>query len=253
MEKENVIQKIQKLLKLQYNAESIGSTGEAFQAARMVKKLLMEYNLSLGNIDLSDGKDAIRIDKSEEISSGSSFGNHWKYELLGVIAQNNLCHAYQRLNGKIFVVGTEDNVAVVKGFFDYLSKVFRRLAEQHWTEELRDVEKKYGPRLRTEETDKAMEAVKRKYIRSYLEGVPYGLQENYDSLKPTSAETALVVCHQEAIEDYVNNNFKLSKKKSRNRTRHVYGDAFDLGQTDGRKVSLTRQIANKEGNLKFIG
>ena len=253
MEKENVIQKIQKLLKLQYNAESIGSTGEAFQAARMVKKLLMEYNLSLGNIDLSDGKDAIRIDKSEEISSGSSFGNHWKYELLGVIAQNNLCHAYQRLNGKIFVVGTEDNVAVVKGFFDYLSKVFRRLAEQHWTEELRDVEKKYGPRVKTEETDKALAAVRRKYIRSYLEGVPYGLQENYDSLKPTSAETALVVCHQEAIEDYANNNFKFSKKKSRNRTRHVYGDAFDLGQTDGRKVSLTRQIANKEGNLKFIG
>ena len=43
MEKENVITKIQKLLKLQYGAEQIGSTGEAYQAAKMVRKLLMEY------------------------------------------------------------------------------------------------------------------------------------------------------------------------------------------------------------------
>ena len=253
MDKENVIQKIKKLLKLQYGAESIGSTGEAYQAAKMVKKLLMEYNLRLGDIDLSDGKDSIHISKSEDISSGSTFGNHWKFVLLGVIANNNLCHTYKRMNGKIFVVGTEDNVAIVKVFFEYLSKVFRRLAEEHWTEELRNIEKEYGPRVKTEETDKALAAVRRKYIRSYLEGVPYGLQEKYDSLKPTSAETALVACHQEAIKDYVNNNFNFSKKKSRNRTRHVYGDAFDLGQTDGRKVGLNRQIANKEGNLKFIG
>jgi len=42
MTKEEVIKKIQKLLKLQYNAEKIGSTGEAYQAAKMVRKLLME-------------------------------------------------------------------------------------------------------------------------------------------------------------------------------------------------------------------
>ena len=38
MEKENVIQKIQKLLKLQYGAESIGSTGEVNAAAAMYKE-----------------------------------------------------------------------------------------------------------------------------------------------------------------------------------------------------------------------
>ena len=59
MEKENVIQKIQKLLKLQYGAESIGSTGEAYQAAKMVRKLLMEY--SEGN-----GKGKVVIDDGEE-------------------------------------------------------------------------------------------------------------------------------------------------------------------------------------------
>lgn len=67
MEKENVIQKIQKLLKLQYGAESIGSTGEAFQAAKMVQKLLMEYNLSMSDIDTSDGQETMKMDKSVDM------------------------------------------------------------------------------------------------------------------------------------------------------------------------------------------
>ena len=47
MEKETVIQKIRKLLKLQYGAEKIGNSGEAYQAAKLVRKLLLEYNLSM--------------------------------------------------------------------------------------------------------------------------------------------------------------------------------------------------------------
>lgn len=46
----------------------------------------------------------------------------------------------------------------------------------------------------------------------------------------------------EAINEYVNNNFEWSDKKKRKRTRYVYGDAYALGETDGRNVSLNRQI-----------
>lgn len=237
MEKESVIQKIQKLLKLQYGAESIGSTGEAFQAAKMVRKLLMEYNLSMSDIDTSDGHDTMKIDKSVDISSGSKFGNHWKFRLLGVIAQNNLCQAYKRMDGRMFVVGTEDNVATVKEFYDYLVKVFLCLGKKH----LEKMELKDGIVCGKTELP---ENIRKKYMRSYLEGVPYGLQENYDSLKPTSAETALAVCHREAIDDYISDNFKWSDKKTRKRTLHVYGEAYDLGHADGRSVGLNRQIDN---------
>lgn len=245
MEKENVIQKIQKLLKLQYGAESIGSTGEAFQAAKMVQKLLMEYNLSMSDIDTSDGQGGMKMDKSVDMSAGSKYGNHWKFQLLGVIALNNLCQAYKRLNGKMFIVGTEDNVAIVKEFYDYLVKVFMRLAKKHLEEHELEAGLVYGMRL--------TERIKTKYVRSYLEGVSFGLQENYDCLKPTSAETALAVCHKEAIEDYINDNYQWSEKKTRKRTRHVYGDAYDLGCADGRSVSLNRQIGTREQELNFIG
>ena len=248
MEKENVIQKIQKLLKLQYGAESIGSTGEAFQAAKMVKKLLMEYNLSMSDIDTSDGEQKLTMTKSDELAGSDRYGNHWKFQLLGVIASNNLCSAYKRVSGKMFVIGTEDNVAIVQEFYNYLVKVFRRLAKEHWERKCKEWEQQG---YNVEYILFADNTVMNKFFRSYLEGVPVGLQENYDSLKPTSAETALVVCHQEAIDEYVKGNFTMNDKKPRTRTRKIYGDAYNLGAADGRAVSLNRQIAQtpKEGNL----
>ena len=242
MEKENVIQKIQKLLKLQYGAESIGSTGEAFQAAKMVKKLLMEYNLSMSDIDTSDGEQKLTMTKSDELAGSDRYGNHWKFQLLGVIASNNLCSAYKRVSGKMFVIGTEDNVAIVQEFYNYLVKVFRRLAKEHWERKCKEWEQQG---YNVEYILFADNTVMNKFFRSYLEGVPVGLQENYDSLKPTSAETALVVCHQEAIDEYVKENFTMNDKKPRTRTRKIYGDAYNLGAADGRAVSLNRQIAQK--------
>ena len=248
MEKENVIQKIQKLLKLQYNAEKIGSTGEAYQAAKMVRKLLMEYNLSMSDIDTSDGEQKLTMTKSDELAGSDRYGNHWKFQLLGVIASNNLCSAYKRVSGKMFVIGTEDNVAIVQEFYNYLVKVFRRLAKEHWERKCKEWEQQG---YNVEYILFADKTVENKFFRSYLEGVPVGLQENYDSLKPTSAETALVVCHQEAIDEYVKENFTMNDKKPRTRTRKIYGDAYNLGAADGRAVSLNRQIAQtpKEGNL----
>lgn len=248
MEKENVIQKIQKLLKLQYGAESIGSTGEAFQTAKMVQKLLMEYNLSMSDIDSSDGEQKLTMTKSDELAGSDRYGNHWKFQLLGVIASNNLCSAYKRVSGKMFVIGTENNVAIVQEFYNYLVKVFRRLAKEHWESKCKEWEQQG---YNVEYILFADNTVMNKFFRSYLEGVPVGLQENYDSLKPTSAETTLVVCHQEAIDEYVKENFTMNDKKPRTRTRKIYGDAYNLGAADGRAVSLNRQIAQtpKEGLL----
>ena len=248
MEKENVINKIRKLLKLQFNAEKIGSQGEAFQAAKMVRKLLMEYNLSMSDIDTSEGEQKLTMSKSEELSGSDRYGNHWKFQLLGVIASNNLCSAYKRVSGKMFVIGTEDNVAIVQEFYNYLVKVFRRLAKEHWERKCKEWEQQG---YNVEYILFADNTVMNKFFRSYLEGVPVGLQENYDSLKPTSAETALVVCHQEAIDEYVKENFTMNDKKPRTRTRKIYGDAYNLGAADGRAVSLNRQIAQtpKEGLL----
>ena len=97
MEKENVITKIQKLLKLQYGAEKIGSTGEA----------------------------------------------------------------YQRVSGKMFVIGTEDNVAIVQEFYNYLEKVNPRFLRKK-----KGCKYVYVPALRYKE-GKELDAAFREFAKEH--------------------------------------------------------------------------------------
>ncbi len=239
MDRENVIKKIQKLLKLQYGAEKIKEEGEAAKAAQVIRKLLLEYNLSMSDINTSGEEQKLTMSKSDELTGSDRYGNHWKFRLLGVIASNNLCSAYKRVSGKMFVIGTEDNVAVVQEFYIYLVKVFRRLAKEHWERKCKEWEKQ-GYNVEYIMSDNV---IMNKFFRSYLEGVSVGLQDNYESLKASTEETALVVCHQEAIDEYVKENFTMNDKKHRARTREMFGDVYALGAADGRTVSLNRQIA----------
>jgi hypothetical protein len=239
MEKENVINKIRKLLRLQFNAEKIGSTGEAYQAAKMVRKLLMDYNLSLGDIEDEEEKKS-SMTESEDMIAADKYGNIWKKKLLSVIASNNLCKMYTRThNGKMFIIGAEENVVVVKEFYIYLLKVFRRLVIERFNESA-NAYMIEGKRY----TDKG----KNLFFRSYLEGVSDGLQENYDSMKPTSEETALMVVHNDRIEDFlVDHGYKMdSRKKRAPRRREVLGEAYEAGAEDGRKVNLSKQLDNKK-------
>lgn len=247
MEKESVINKIRKLLRLQFNAEKIGSTGEAYQAAKMVKKLLMEHNLSMGDIG-SDEDKRPEMKESDDMTVTDQYGNNWKRPLLHVIATNHLCKVFTRTyNNKMFVIGAEENVIVVKEFYEYLLKVFRRLVIERFNESASQY-MRMGIRY--------SEAEKKKFFRSYLEGVPYGLQENYDSMKPTSEETALVVCHNSMIDDYLKSaSYNMKKTDTRRpRTRHVLGEAFDQGMEDGRKVNLNKQLnshATRQQEIEF--
>ena len=244
MEKERVISKIRKLLRLQFGAEKIGSMAEACQAAKLVKKLLMEYNLSMSDIE-EEQKGAINMVESEDMTSIDRYGNLWKIELLHVIASNNLCKVFTRTyNRKMFVIGAEENVVVVREFYEYLLKVFRRLAIERFNEAQNNVMKQ-GKRY-TEQGE-------RRFIRSYLEGVSYGLQQNYDSIKPTSEETALVVSHRQMIDDYLNDNKYQVNDKSRRQARknEVNAEAFFKGEKDGKEVSLNKQLKNHEEQMEI--
>lgn len=232
MEKENVIQKIRKLLKLQYGAEKIGNSGEAFQAAKMVRKLLMEYNLSLSDIQEEEQQQAARIVETDPLSYADQYGVSWKQNLLMIICRYNLCSLIVCPRRKqMNIVGTEANTIVVKEFYEYLLQVFRRLS----MERLNEAQNEYLG------TGRFMTEPKKKdFLRSYLEGVSRGLQENYESQQPTSQETGLMVCHKELIKDYLTS--KSIGKARRCSTTKVRPDGFNAGFDDGRNVNLNKQL-----------
>ena len=244
MKKDNVINKIQKLIRLQMNAEKIGSEGEAFQAAKMIKKLLMEYNLSMSDIEDEDERPSVNIKESDDFSPADEYGNHWKKNLMAVICENHLCNVYIRHNGKMFVIGAEANVVIVKEFYLYLIKVFRRLSLESFNK-AQNQAMANGKRY----TEHGM----KKYIRSYLEGCVYGLDQNYQSMKPTSEETGLVVCHKQMIEDFLKNgNYNINDKPRKSRKQDIMADAFLRGEKDGKEISLNQQLKggkSKRSNL----
>ena len=232
MDKENVIQKIRKLLKLQYGAEKIGNSGEAYQAAKMVRKLLLEYNLSLSDIQAEEQHEAARIVESDPLSYADQYGVRWNQNLLMIICRYNLCSLVVCPGRKqMNIVGTEANTVVVKEFYEYLLQVFRRLS----MERLNEAQNEYlGTGLFMTEPKK------KDFLRSYLEGVSLGLQENYESQQPTSQETGLMVCHKELIKDYMASK-SIGKARRRSATK-VRPDGFNAGFDDGRNVNLDKQL-----------
>lgn len=232
MEKETVIQKIRKLLKLQYGAEKIGNSGEAYQAAKMVRKLLLEYNLSMSDIHAADQQEQSRIVESDPLSYADQYGVSWKQNLLMIICRYNLCSVIVCPRTKqMNIVGLDANVIIVKEFYEYLLQVFRRLS----MERLNEAQNEYLG------TGRFMTEPKKKdFLRSYLEGVSRGLQENYESQQPTSQETGLMVCHKELIKGYLAS--KSIGKARRYSTTKVRPDGFNAGFDDGRNVNLSKQL-----------
>ena len=238
MEKENVINKIRKLLKLQYGAEKIGSEGEAFAAAEAIRRLLTEYNLTLNDVGTEKEKQEIEMTE-DAISFVDGYGFTWKKVLMSTICEFNFCSMYIRGDKKMLIIGAEHNVIVCREFFTYLCQVFRRLAQQRLDEHQLELYAE-GKRL----TDKGC----KEFIRSYLEGTGFGLHDNYESRQPTSEETALVLCHQKMAEDYLHNKTSYQHQGTHNpKERAVYEEAFMAGFDDGLNVSLDKQI---EGGKK---
>ena len=238
MEKENVINKIRKLLKLQYGAEKIGSEGEAFAAAEAIRRLLTDYNLTLDDVGSEEEEQKVNMTE-DVISYVDSYGFEWKKVLMSTICEFNFCSMYIRDDKKMLIIGAEHNVIVCREFFTYLCQVFRRLAQQRLDEHQLELYAE-GKRL----TDKGC----KEFIRSYLEGTGFGLHDNYESRQPTSEETALVLSHQKMAEDYLHNKTSYHHQGTHKpKERAVYEEAFMAGFDDGLNVSLDKQI---EGGKK---
>ncbi len=96
----------------------------------------------------------------------------------------------------MFIVGTDENITAVTVLYDYLRTAFRRLAEERHKEYV-SVRRGY---YRTGK-------YRKKYIRSYLEGVTPGLREQFEAGRSRPAEesreTALTCCHDALIDKYL--------------------------------------------------
>lgn len=84
MKIEDALKKLKKLKKLYEGAKKINSEGEAAAAASAIQRLLVEYNLSMEEVESSISKDERKDAVEEEKASGftyKSIGGQWEYRL----------------------------------------------------------------------------------------------------------------------------------------------------------------------------
>lgn len=243
-DKQHILDKIQKLLKLKDGAEKIGSVGEAIAAAEGVRRLLAQYNLSMEDIPDCEDKSGPEINESGKISYRSKYGM-WKRELLTTICNYNFCTCIiQQYYKRMYIVGQVDNVAVIHQLYDYLVTAFERLSKEKWEKFIRSY---------SEETRQSYTICKwflslkeeKKFFRSYFHGTNLGLWENFERRKPTSEVKALMVVHEKAIDEYLAADPTYSGKMLRP-VKHDEEEnewAVCEGINDGVRINLDRQIS----------
>lgn len=239
-EKDKVLDKIKKLLKLQKSAEDLGNEGEAYAAANAVHRLLTAYNLSLS--DITENKESeLDIELSEYISYRNQYGNQWKRQLLTVICLYNYCRCLINPScQKMVIVGQVENVVIVKNLYDYLVEAFKRLSLKRMNE-FNDLLLQQGKQLSM--------TGKKNFLSSYYIGAVFGLQDNLKENEPSTTEKGLMVCHETAIENFLQAHEFYNKRsfKGRKHKSHMIKEGITVGLNDGRNISLSKQI-NKNNN-----
>jgi len=252
MELDNVLGKLKKLKALYEGAKEIKSEEEANAAAAAIQRLLVQYNISMEEVERKTEK----VDNVlEEPTSGytyKSIGGIWEFRLLTVICKWNFCKCFtlNKSTKNLLIFGKKENLETVKWLRDFLSDKFVYLSK-----------------IRFKEYQKTEEYINRpigkdKYQRSYLvgcaDGLDYKLQEESDKDKKedevlSSKITSLVVRNKYEIEEYISH--KYHPVNGRSFTTKI-NNSYSNGFNDGKNTELHKQVSSsykeKAGKVKLL-
>jgi hypothetical protein len=200
--------KLEKLLKLQESAEQIGSLEEAQNAAGQIQKLLLKYNLAMGDIDTSDKDPVDSINKSDmsfEDMGRKKTSGKWIEFLVFTVAKYNLCRAIKIGDWGMTLMGLPENLEVVQRHINILLKqlpIMGRVAfkSYHGHEKKNTYQRGYllgavgGIRDTLIENRKQMEQIETKVTSLVLTSeklVTQAVEKQFQNLKQTrSAKTS---------------------------------------------------------------
>lgn len=262
---EKIKKKIMRLKRMSDSARSVKSFAEAETAARLMQKLLDEYNLSLESIDFEGtcrSTEETGFTHEKVRMAGKWTGNDtWVRLLRGTVCK--YCYCISLSSGQDLscyeVVGRHENIAAAKWLIEYLSSAFVSLFRKRYRKYL--IDRMLG---------KEKSVPKNEFRSSYLSGCVAGLRENFEnnwekaeepsrrqdkkefSCPETQCSKAqsgfqptprsIVIRQQSRLRDYL---YEIKGKKIP--TAEIDGGynsevPYSYGFADGRSISLNRQI-----------
>lgn len=244
MTKESIIEKVQKLLDLQKGAEAIGSLEEAANAAEKVQRLLLKHNLEMSEVSAHDPDKEQKMGRAryEEIYAKKNEGQ-WIYRLYSVLAKHNFCYVImtnfyhleqKKMNKFINLIGTKENVQVVRFLADQLELRLRDLEVKAWhNREIWMGEKR--------------NAFRRAYLMGACTGINAQLQYAKDKMMEESKKVhALVLANDLKLEEAISHFFPKLGTGRRTKGYSAHGAGMQ-GYQDGKNMQINKGMG-KGGN-----
>jgi DNA-binding FrmR family transcriptional regulator len=229
---ERIIERIRKLLDMQYGAEKIGSLHEAENAAARIQEILFKYNADLSDIDLEKNENKISENQISIATQVKRIEGQWVSLLYNVIAKGNLCRAicHQVRGGEIFAVsliGNRVNIEITQYTVEQLIPRIRIMAKRSW-DHYNGGEKK--------------NAYMRGFYKGAVHGINYKLEEQKKSMMQEQSISALVKREDAALENYINGNHQDLKTSKSNPLSAQ--DGLHRGFQAGKDIEINKGLKN---------
>ena len=268
MVQDKIINTIKKLSAKAESAKEIGNVAEAALFSAKVSELLLKHNLEMAEI-ASEDQYGVVGDKHADLN----LDQRWKINLLSVLTQYNFCKpVYHRIpkgarstrsgstktvyakETHTTIIGTPENVEVVKYLYSLLVEQFERLGMVAWSDKLtndrriileRGLPKShpgYKKPWRVFKTT-SPNIYKNSFYVGAVRGVLEKLEAQMTAAQITNTKiTDLVLVHDAKIDEYMQTTFG-DIKTMRSAKLTINNAAYRSGIRAGNTVSMARGVA----------
>lgn len=253
--KDKILERINKLMKLAKNEGA--SIGEVENSMAAIKKLMIKYNLDDSDL-LSNTENIDFTEISYKLKSGEN--KNWKWNLLTVIANNNMCKAVGRFTKTVdknyrvktdgvllTLIGNYTNRKMVLDLFNMCVEKFESLSKIRYEEYISENIKRYKPTFPGVKINKTflnknkLVSSRNRYINSYYLGCVNGINSklmNENSTDDLTVDevgkyTLMVKKNSELIEEKINDMFGNIRTTKSRKTR-IDGGAYNTGKGDAK-------------------
>lgn len=233
--RQNIIEKIKKLLSL---SENNPNEHEAAAAAEKARELLEAYDLSM-----LDCKEKLEEVTEKHVDTGKMNLPLWISQLAAIVSEHFNCYSLVFKRGReskvIIFIGTETDIAVTESVYTYLMHTVIKLSDNQYVPSNINA---------------------RRYKESFKIGVVMGLRKNLETMRKvhdnlanatTKAKTGeLIIIKQDGVAEYIRNNMgKINRTKPR---ISPYSAAFSRRHQEGERISINPAV-NRHYGTRAIG
>lgn len=233
----NILERIKKLLIFAEDAKKRDSQAELENAMSKANTLMMEYNLSVDKIDISQQKKApVEMHKvGADVLFPKNEGG-WIIKLYQCIARFNFCTVITHDMGKhgLSLIGQAHNREIVLYIIDQLVVRIRNMARQAFREYQGN--EKRGT-----------------FLRGYLLGCVQGLREKLQAERDaehTNEITALILVKDKDVQEFVKKEFPSLVYAKGSSTSSQAGKS--MGIQAGRSMSINKGVGTNAGGQRML-